>query len=247
MTASIRTVLASMVASETLIPEGEHGRWTVDGWGKEYPAAVLAPGTADELAGILARASEEGWRVLPAGLGSWLPGGYPPEADLVVSTRRINQIKEYEPADLTFTSGSGLSVEKLRESTSPHGQWLPLDPPGGLWVPGRHGNVGRGRPPSTSLRDPERSRAGPDPGGGRRSGSPVGGQGGEERGRVRCDSADRGELGIPRGRDLHFGPTVSHTGSRPNAGFSWGLVVRPPSCGEVHGPLLSSSGRGGAC
>ena len=38
------------------------------------------------LAQLLAKASQEGWRVLPAGLGLWLEGGGPAEVSLVVST-----------------------------------------------------------------------------------------------------------------------------------------------------------------
>ncbi|MBT8395691.1 MAG: FAD-binding oxidoreductase [Gemmatimonadetes bacterium] len=130
MTTSLRSALASMVADETLLPEGEHDQWAMAGDGGPLPAAVLAPGSEDELAGILGKSSEEGWRVLPAGLGRWLNGGGPSEADLVVSTRRMTQVREYEPADLTFTAGSGLSLKELHEQTDPHGQWLPLDPPG---------------------------------------------------------------------------------------------------------------------
>lgn len=41
-------------------------------------------------------------------------------------------IYEYEPGDLTFSAGAGLSLADLRGTTETHGQWLPLDPPGGL-------------------------------------------------------------------------------------------------------------------
>jgi glycolate oxidase FAD binding subunit len=53
------------------------------------------------------------------------------EADLVISTGRLRHMLEYEPADLTFTAGAGISLYALGEATGAHGQWLPLDPPGG--------------------------------------------------------------------------------------------------------------------
>ena len=128
----IRSLLGTMVAPEALVPDGELEHWRT-GQGQEgLPAAVLAPSTEEELAGVLARASEEGWQLLPAGLGRWLEGGGPSEVSVVVSTRRMREVHEYEPADLTFTAGAGLSFAALREHTEPHGQWLPLDPPGGL-------------------------------------------------------------------------------------------------------------------
>jgi glycolate oxidase FAD binding subunit len=119
------------VAPETLLPEGEMERWRTGPEREGCPAAVLAPSSEEELAGVLAKASEEGWRVLPAGFGNWLQGGGPADVRLVVSTGKLNKIQEYEPADLTFTAGAGLSLEALSGATGPHGQWLPLDPPGG--------------------------------------------------------------------------------------------------------------------
>ncbi len=121
-----------MVAPEALVPDGELECWRTGQGQQGLPAAVLAPSTEEELARVLARASEEGWRVLPAGLGRWLEGGGPSDVSVVVSTRRMQEVHEYEPANLTFTAGAGLSFSGLRKTTEPHGQWLPLDPPGGL-------------------------------------------------------------------------------------------------------------------
>jgi glycolate oxidase FAD binding subunit len=131
MTSSIRTTLESMVAPDTLLPESELERFRTGPGEQGLPAAVLAPATEEELAALLARASEEGWRVLPAGLGLWLEGGGPAEVQLVVSTRRMKEIHEYNPPDLTFTAGAGLTLSALRGVTEPNGQWLPLNPPGG--------------------------------------------------------------------------------------------------------------------
>ena len=132
MSQAIRALLENMVAPEALVPNVEMERWRTGEGEEGLPAAVLAPSTEEELARVLARASEEGWRVLPAGLGTWLEGGGPSNVTLVLSTRRMQVIHEYEPADLTFTAGAGLSLAALRDITEPHGQWLPLDPPGGF-------------------------------------------------------------------------------------------------------------------
>ena len=131
MTASIRTVLESLVSPQVLLPESELERFRTGPGEEGLPAAVLAPGAEEELAALLARASEEGWKVLPAGLGQWLEGGGPAEVQLVVSTRRLQKVHEYNPADLTFTAGAGLTLSALRGTTEPNGQWLPLNPPGG--------------------------------------------------------------------------------------------------------------------
>lgn len=128
MTTPIRSLLRDLVAPGALLPEAASASWAVEG---RAPAAVLAPSSEEEVGRILERASQEGWKVLPAGFGKWLAGGGPVKADLVVSTQRICELTEYEPADLTFTAGAGLSLSALAEVTRAHGQWLPLDPPGG--------------------------------------------------------------------------------------------------------------------
>jgi len=94
------------------------------------PPTVVAPSTEEQVAALLERASREGWRIQPAGLGTWLDGGGRPEADLVVSTRKLKGMQVYEPADLTFTAGAGTPWPALRDATRSNGQWLPLDPPG---------------------------------------------------------------------------------------------------------------------
>jgi len=132
MTHPIRSVLATMVGPGTLLTEEESGQWRSVQRYSDLPVVALAPATEEEMAAVLARASEEGWRVLPAGSGSWLEGGGPSNVSLVVTTGRMREMYEYEPAALTFTSGAGLTLDALREATIPHGQWLPLDPPGGL-------------------------------------------------------------------------------------------------------------------
>lgn len=131
MTAPIRTVLEPLVSPDTLLPESESERFRTGPGELGLPAAVLAPADEEELAVLLARASQEGWKVLPAGLGQWLEGGGPAEVQLVVSTRRLQEIHEYNPPDLTFTAGAGLTLSALRGITEPNGQWLPLNPPGG--------------------------------------------------------------------------------------------------------------------
>jgi glycolate oxidase FAD binding subunit len=134
MSGSLRSLLADLVAPGSLLPEEEGERWGVEG---RTPAAVLAPASQEEVGLVLERASGEGWTVLPAGYGQWPRGGGAVAADLVISTQRIREVIHYEAADLTFTAGAGISLNSLAEATGAHGQWLPLDPPGG-----HHGSLG---------------------------------------------------------------------------------------------------------
>lgn len=94
------------------------------------PGHVLAtPHSQEEMAETLRCASEEGWRVIPSGAGTWLEmGNRPAPFDLVVSTRRLNRLLEYEPADLTATLEAGLSLAAFNQIAGEHRQWIPLDP-----------------------------------------------------------------------------------------------------------------------
>ncbi len=134
MTDTFRKALEETLSPEALVPEGEVASWGWDGW---TPKAVVAPPSVEALADLLGRASEEGWRVLPAGLGTWLDGGGGGEAELVVSVSRLQGMEVYEPGDLTFTAGAGTPMATLEEATAANGQWLPLDPPGS-----RRGSLG---------------------------------------------------------------------------------------------------------
>jgi FAD/FMN-containing dehydrogenase len=111
---------------ELLGPEGLEG----DG--------VAAPSSDEETAALLRVAGEEGWRVLPVGtgLGPGMKGlagmaGTSSGPDLLLSTSRRSGITAYEPADLTLTAGAGTTLDELDREARRHGQWLPLDPPGG--------------------------------------------------------------------------------------------------------------------
>ncbi|HEX7088952.1 MAG TPA: FAD-binding oxidoreductase [Longimicrobiales bacterium] len=104
-------------------------RWAVHG---AIPAAVVVPGSVEEAAAVLALASAEGWRVEPAGAGTWLGWGRAPgRVDLVVSTARLAEVEAHEPEDLTAVVGAGLTLGELEARLTRHGQWLPLDPPRG--------------------------------------------------------------------------------------------------------------------
>ena len=109
--------------------EGEAAHaWSV--WGVP-PRAVAFPRSTDEAALVLARASEEGWMVEPAGSGTWLASGNPAGSlDFVLSAERMDAVIEHEPGDLTITVGSGMRLSSLDARLAPHNQWLPLEPAG---------------------------------------------------------------------------------------------------------------------
>jgi glycolate oxidase FAD binding subunit len=86
------------------------------------------PDSPDALSLVCRLAHEEGWKIRVEGRGTWLSPDAP--ADLVVSTRGLEQIVSVSPADLVATVQAGTSLEALRRRLADSGMWLALDPPG---------------------------------------------------------------------------------------------------------------------
>ena len=103
--------------------------WAVCG---RLPQAVVFPQSEEQVANILSLSSEEGWRCVPGGRGSWLHGGQPPQGvDVLLSAERMNDVTAYEPADQYIEAQAGAELDAMEHRTSEGGQWLALDPPGG--------------------------------------------------------------------------------------------------------------------
>ncbi len=116
--------------SEPQVVDGfEAERWAVCG---RVPQAVVFPESTEQVAEILSLSSDEGWRCIPGGRGGWLHGGQPPQGvDVVVSTKRMNDVTAYEPADQFIEAQAGAELDALARRTVECRQWLALDPPGG--------------------------------------------------------------------------------------------------------------------
>jgi glycolate oxidase FAD binding subunit len=97
--------------------------------GGERERAVALPRDIEELSETMRLAGGEGWRVIPAGAGTWLEmGARPAGFDLVVSTAKMNRALEYEPADLTATVEAGIPLAAFNRTAVEKRQFIPLDP-----------------------------------------------------------------------------------------------------------------------
>ena len=90
------------------------------------PAQVIQPRSASEIQEIVRQF--EAKAIVPWGGGCCQSLGYPPERyDLALLTTGLNQITEYEPADLTITAQAGVTLAQLQAVLASRGQCLPLD------------------------------------------------------------------------------------------------------------------------
>ena len=119
--------LARVIEDSKTLPSEELGRFRVDG---VRPKAVVVPESAEEVAGILKMASEEGLAVTPWGGGTMMSlGGIPKKIDLVLLLRNLNRIVEYSPEELVVTAEAGITLGNLQSALAKKNQFLALDPP----------------------------------------------------------------------------------------------------------------------
>jgi len=95
-------------------------------------SALVAPGTATELAAVVTWATENNWQILPCGNGSKLDwGGRVGNSDqslLALSTHRINRLIEHAVGDLTVTVEAGMKFAELQSILGAAGQFWAIDP-----------------------------------------------------------------------------------------------------------------------
>ena len=94
------------------------------------PRLVVEPVSAEDVASMLASASERRAAVVIRGGGtkiSW--GRVPTPVDVVLSTKRLDQVVAHEYADLTATVQAGARIDDVNRELARHGQWLPIPSP----------------------------------------------------------------------------------------------------------------------
>jgi glycolate oxidase FAD binding subunit len=97
--------------------------------GTEDARVIAYPRGIEEVGEMLRLAHAEGWRVVPAGAGTWLEmGNRVAQFHLIVSTARMNRVLEYEPADLTCSVEAGVALHDFNAQAAEHRQFIPLDP-----------------------------------------------------------------------------------------------------------------------
>ena len=121
-----------------------------------YPLSLhVFPTSTEQVSELLRLAFREHWSVLPAGGMTWVSVKAESEANLIINTRRLDQIVEHEPADLVAITQSGVKLTEFNATLRENGQWLPIDPPddgratiGGVVATGLGGaqQFGYGRP-----------------------------------------------------------------------------------------------------
>ncbi len=119
--------LNTLVGPEHVVAGTEASGYAVDG---KVPTAVTFPGSVEEVSAVMAFASAEGLKVAPWGSGTKIAlGGIPERVDLVLGLRRLDQVVDYVPEDMTATFQAGTPLKDVQTVLGEKGQWVALDPP----------------------------------------------------------------------------------------------------------------------
>lgn len=126
-TAALRDELQRIVGEVGILSDAQLADYAIDGF---VPKAVVLPASVGEIQDVLSFAASFNLSVIPAGSGSKLGNGnLPDKVDIVLATTRINEVVEYEPADLTVTVEAGIRLAELQERLAANGQFLAMAPP----------------------------------------------------------------------------------------------------------------------
>jgi FAD/FMN-containing dehydrogenase len=91
--------------------------------------AVIRPGTTDELAAVVKLCAAHGTPIVPQGGNTSMVGGAVPNEDgseLILSTARLNRIRDLDPADMTMTIEAGVTLKAAQVAAAEQGCLLPL-------------------------------------------------------------------------------------------------------------------------
>jgi glycolate oxidase FAD binding subunit len=124
MSASAALTLEQGVAQLAAMVGEEHMRRR----GETVPTIEVAPGDMQQVAEILRFAHANALSVMISGGGTKLDWGNTFTADIELSMKRLNQLREHAWQDMTCTVQAGCSWTAMQDALKIHGQMVALDP-----------------------------------------------------------------------------------------------------------------------
>ena len=87
---------------------------------------LLLPRTTDEVAAIVRLCAETGTAIVPQGGNTGLVGGQIPHGEVLLSTERLNRIREVAPDDDVMVVEAGVTLLQAQEAAAAAGRFFPL-------------------------------------------------------------------------------------------------------------------------
>jgi len=87
---------------------------------------LLLPSTTEEVAAIVRLCAETGTAIVPQGGNTGLVGGQIPHGEVLLSTERLNRIREVAPDDDVMVVEAGVTLLQAQEAAAAAGRFFPL-------------------------------------------------------------------------------------------------------------------------
>ncbi len=131
-TAALLGAIRTVVGDRGMLTDPTDTEPYAGDWRRLYQgrtSAVIRPGTTDELAAVIGLCAAAGTPVVPQGGNTSMVGGAVPDengSELIVSTARLNRIRDLDPADMTLTVEAGVTLKAAQTAAAEQGCLLPL-------------------------------------------------------------------------------------------------------------------------
>ena len=131
MTELLTALRAALGASHVLTDDEDMAAYCED-WRGRYrgsAAAVLLPGTAEEVAAVVKLCRDHGVSIVPQGGNTGLCGGATPrdgDGSMLVSLKRLNRIREVDALDRTMTVEAGCTLAQVHAAADAVACLFPL-------------------------------------------------------------------------------------------------------------------------
>jgi len=132
VTAQLLDAIRAVVGDRGLLTEPSDTAPYAGDWRRLYQgrtSAVIRPGTTQELAEAVRLCAAAGTPIVPQGGNTSMVGGAVPNEDgseLVLSTARLNRVRDLDPVDMTLTIEAGVTLKAAQLAAAEKGCLLPL-------------------------------------------------------------------------------------------------------------------------
>lgn len=129
-TAILSALQAIVGESRILLDDSSLQQYGQD-WTRFYtptPAAIVLPGSVEEVQDIVKLAVRENLALVPSGGRTGLSAGAVAcNGELVIALDRLNSIEDFNPVDRTVRCGAGVITEQLQQFAEEQGLFYPVD------------------------------------------------------------------------------------------------------------------------
>src|ERR1700722_8998250 len=132
VTSRLLDAIRAVVGDRGILTDPVDTQAAAEDWRHLYKGqtrAVVRPANTQEVAAVVRLCAEAGVPIVPQGGNTSMVGGAVPAEDgseLVLSTARLNRIRDLDPVDMTITIEAGVTLKAAQLAAAERGCLLPL-------------------------------------------------------------------------------------------------------------------------